>query len=491
MDKQRPSILLITTDMQHHRTLGCYGNPVIQTPHVDGLAAHGVRFAHAFANNPVCMPVRATIFTGKLPSAHGVRWNCGGLAAHEVTITRRLFDAGYQTAAIGKMHWGDVQADLGLEYLNVTDGGRDDVESPNITSPGVVGYHEYLLRAKIDGVPSARNLPQYRELFGAVAWPLPVEYHVDSFIGQATREFLAGRDRQRPFFCWCSFNGPHLPIDPAEPWDRLYDAHDVTLPVWQQDELDHKPPEQRAFQRNIRRGNRFGDYRDIVRDPNRLRRFIAFYWGKISMIDHIIGQVVAELEGNGDRENTVIIFTSDHGDFVGHHGMMFKNAFGYDDLLRVPLILSCPRRWQPGVVDGFVETVDLPSSILELAGLEPHQGMQGESFLPLVEGQAKSWRDAAYGEAVDKRVIRTREWKLIHYSGRPYGELYNLIDDPGELRNCYGDPAYTSIQMALQTSMLDRIQEMEDRLHFPVPYQVLDDTGYPGHGQGRVRIPAI
>lgn len=477
----RPNILLITTDMHRRDAMGCYGNEVIRTPNLDALAATGVRFTNAFVNNPDCMPSRASLFTGKVPSAHGVRWNCGGLDKHEVTVTRRLRDQGYQTAVIGKMHWGDTEADFGLDHINVTDAGGWGTR-------GAVTYPEDLRRAGLADMPPVTKDPSYHEHFGAVTSPLPAEHHVDAFVGRAGCEFLAGRDRERPFFCWVSFPGPHLPLDPSEPWESLYDPDDIPLPVWGTDELDTKPPEQSAFQRNNRRGNRFGDYREVVDDPRRLRRLIAHYWGKISMIDAIVGTIVEQLERDGDRENTVIIFTTDHGDFAGNHRLLFKNAFLYDDLIRVPLIISAPDRFPPGTEDTLVEEIDLPATMLELAGLDTHLGVQGSSLLPVIDKTATDWRAAVYAEAVDQRAIRTREWKLVHYAGKPYGELYHVAEDPHELVNRYDDPGCLSVRDELRGLLVDRTVELDARLNSPVEFLELPD---PTGRVDTVRLPFI
>lgn len=481
MPAQTPNILFITTDMHRHDALHCAGNSVIQTPNLDALAATGVRFRSAYVNNPVCMPSRSSLFTGKLPSAHGVRWNAAGLAAHEQIITRRLQQAGYQTALIGKWHRGQTQADYGLEYYNIVDG-------QGFTSPGLRTYHEALHEAGLDSLPDIHTLPDYKTFYGAAASPLPPEYHLDGFIARETVRFLENRDTSRPFYCWCSFYGPHLPLNPSKPWDVLYDSADIPLPEWPENELDSKPPEQRAFQQNTERGNGFGDYRYVTRDAGRLRRFIAHYWGMISMIDSFIGQIVASLEATHGRENTVIIFTSDHGDFVGHHDLLFKQAFLYDDLVRVPLIFSWPGHWQPAVRDAFVEEIDLPLTMLWLADLLPYAGMQGESLIPLLTGESDSVRDAVYAEAVDQRMIRTEEWKLVHYAGKPYGELYDLRTDPGEFRNLYDDPAYLAMREALAHSLLDRMIANEARLHPPVPYLGLNDPNDPTR---KVYLPHI
>lgn len=460
----RPNILFITTDMQRRDTLGCYGNRHIQTPNLDALASSGVRFTNAFVNNPVCMPSRASLFTGKVPSAHGVRWNTGGIADHEVTVTKRLHDAGYQTAAIGKMHWGKTGADFGLDFVNVLDG-----EGMSVGGAGPT-YREHLEAAGLSGVPSVKTDPEYGPSYGAVASPLSIDDHADGFVAATTTRFLRERDRGRPFFCWTSFPGPHLPLDPAAPWDTLYNPDDLPIPDVDANELERKPWEQRAFQRNTRRDNGFGDYRKVTRDPQGLTRFLAHYWGKISMIDHLIGRILDQLAHSGDADNTIVIMTTDHGDFAGHHDLLFKNAFCYDDLLRVPLIVSAPGRWEPRVVDAFVEEIDLPVTMLRAAGLEPHAGLQGEDLTPLLSGQADATRDSVYAEAVDQRMIRTREWKLVHYAGKPYGELYDLVGDPGEKLNRYHDAECLGIRDELRSRLIDRVIDLERRAHTPVPY---------------------
>jgi len=474
---EQPNILFITTDMQRYDTLGCYGNQHIATPHLDALAASGIRFANAFVNNPVCMPSRASLFTGKVPSAHGVRWNVGGIADHEVTITRRLHDAGYQTAAIGKMHWGQTGADFGLDFVNVLDDGGMSTEGAGPT------YREHLQARGLSGIPNVTTDPEYGPSYGAVASPLPIDDHVDGFVANTTMEFLRKRDRAKPFFCWTSFPGPHLPLDPAAPWDTLYDPDDLPIPAVDEEELEKKPTEQRAFQRNTRRGNGLGDYRNITRDPARMRRFLAHYWGKISMIDHLIGRILAQLAESGDRDNTIVIVTTDHGDFAGHHDLLFKNAFCYDDLLHVPLIISAPALWKPRVVQEFVEEIDLPLTMLRAAGVEPHPGMQGEDLLPLISGAAGGTRDAVYAEAVDQRMIRTNEWKLVHYAGKPHGELYELVGDAAEAVNRYHDVECLHIREELKSKLIDRIVDLDRRSHTPVPY-----VEFPAEG---VRLPTL
>lgn len=423
------------------------------------------------------MPSRASLLTGKVPSAHGVRWNTGGLAPHEVTITRRLRDAGYQTAAIGKMHWGDSRADFGFEYVNELDDGGISAGGAGPTR------REHLRASGSADLPDVTTLPEYGPTYGAVASPLSVDDHVDGFIATETRRFLRERDRARPFFCWTSFHGPHLPLDPVTPWDSHYDPDDIPLPALDEAELDAKPPEQRAFQQNTRRGNRLGDYRRVTRDRPRLARFLAHYWAKISMIDYLIGQLARELSEVGAADDTVVVMTSDHGDFAGHHDLLFKNAFCYDDLLRVPLIVSAPGLLSARVVDDFVEEIDLPVTMLRLAGLEPHRGTQGEDLRPLLTGTGSGARTEVYAEAVDQRMIRTREWKLVHYAGKPYGELYDLRNDPGETTNRYDDPDCAPIRDELRAMLLDRVVDLEERLHGAVPY-----TDFPADG---VRLPTL
>lgn len=480
--KQKPNLLFITTDMQRKDTLGAYGNRLIQTPHIDALAKEGLVFDNAFVNSPVCMPSRASLFTGKYPSAHGVRWNAGGLSAREVTFTRLLQQNGYETAAFGKMHWGDNRAEMGLDQYNLT--------HPMEASPGNVTYAEHLRERGLDKHPSVWQHPNFAEKFGAVASHLSAEDHLDGFIGSETVNYLHGRDRSKPFFCWCSFDGPHLPLDPSEPWNHLYNVAEMPLPPSDKDELDGKPPEQKAFQQNTNRGNGLGDYRTLVEHPDNMKSFIAHYWGKISMIDHFVGQILEALEQTGDKKDTVIFFLTDHGDFVGHHGLLFKNAFFYDDLVNIPLIISWPKQWTSRRIDEFVEEIDLPATLLELAGISPPQAMQGRSLLPLITGNPADGRgrDAVYAEAVDLRMIRTKEWKLVHYRGKPYGELYNLANDPQERVNLYDRQEYTAIRTELMKKLIDHMIEAEAELHADVPWLDLDDPDRPGN---RIRLPYI
>lgn len=481
----QPNILFITTDMQKLDTLGCYGNPIIRTPHIDKLATDGVRFTNAFVNNPVCMPSRASWVTGKVPSAHGVRWNAGGLRAKEMTVTKRLHDVGYEVAAIGKMHWGEAECDFGFDYWNLTDHGFP-------ASPSATNYGKTLEKAGLNQVPNVKYSPEYKEYYGAVASPLPEDYHMDGFIANATLEYLEKRDPSKPFFCWCSFFGPHLPLDPAEPWDRLYAEAELPEPIWNLEEFENKPPEQRAFQQNKDRGNGFGDYRKITENPKKLQRFLAHYWSKISMIDAFVGRIVSYLEANHLKENTLIVFTSDHGDFGGNHRLLFKSAFLYDDLLRVPLIFSWPGKIRPSTQYALTEQIDISSTLLELAGLKPHAGMQGDSLMPLLNGELpKDWKNAVYAEAVDHRMIRTEKWKLVYYRGKPYGELYRIDEDQNELNNLYDDPTLLEVRERLMRLLVDRQVQLEARLHPSVPYIELDDPLFPGEPDRRVRLPYI
>mgnify|MGYP001165760705 CR=1 FL=1 len=207
------------------------------------------------------------------------------------------------------------------------------------------------------------------------------------------------------------------------------------------------------------------------------------------MIDDFVGRILSELEQSGDRDNTVVILTSDHGDFAGNHRLLFKNAFLYDDLLRVPLIISWPARFQPGVIDALVEEIDVAATMLRLGGLEVHQGVQGEDLLPLIDGKVRKVRDAAYAEAVSQRSIRTREWKLVHYQDKPYGELYNLVSDPHELVNLYDDPAYAHVRAELRAILVDRMTSLDEKLHSPVSRIALED--HRGPGQPPLTLPYI
>ena len=483
MSRERPNILWITTDEQRFDCVGCYGNPVIRTPHMDRLAHEGVRFVRGYVQNPMCMPSRMALMTGRYCSEHGCNINCVGLPPHEQqhTFMQALRGAGYVTAAIGKMHMMPKWGPFGFTYLDLVEGKADANNQ----------YIEYLKARGLDGLQHQAKGPVGP--FGTYTQALPVEHTIDAFIGRRAVRWLERYDNQAPFFLWVSFCNPHFPFDPPEPYDTLYDPDEVPGPVWREGELEAKPP-QRQLQRE--RG-----YDRLT--ERELREIIAHYYGNVTLVDDQIGRLLETLERRGLLEGTMIAFTSDHGDLLGDHHLLHKSGVTfYDVTVRVPYIIRYPPLFTPGTVcDAPVESIDLPATTLDVAGVDPPPAMQGRSLVGLAEGNIDDWREDAFSE-IDLRLnprmhgpldpgsrdyvamICTREWKYVHFPHLGYGELYDLVNDPHELTNLFTDPAYADVLAEMQLRLLNRMMDNQR------PYIGAQTQTFKEHYEADHRPPA-
>ena len=450
-----PNILFIMTDEQRGDCLGCYGNPVLHTPHIDAIAERGVRFDRGYVQNPMCMPARMSIMTGRYCSEHGCNINCVGIPAHEQehTFMRYLQDAGYYTAAIGKMHMMPKWGPFGFHYLDLVDGQADTNNQ----------YTDYL-RAK--GLLSMQHEAKGERLpFDIYTNALSAEDNIDAFIGRRAARWLEAYDDDRPLFLWVSFCNPHFPFDPPEPYDTMYDPERVPLPVWRDGELDDKPPQRQLLQER---------HYDAATEPI-LRKMVANYYGLISLIDDQVGRILQVLEHKGLAEDTLIAYTSDHGDHLGDHHLLHKSGVTfYEGSVRVPYLVSYPPAFPRSAMCGeLVETIDLPATFLDVAGVELPETMQGRSLVGLAEGRLSHWRDDAFseinlhtnpemhgprdpGSRDHVAMIATRTWKYVHLPNLGIGELYNLADDPHELHNLFYQPAYADKVSEMRLRLLNR-----------------------------------
>jgi arylsulfatase len=455
MGQMHPNILFITTDEQRFDCLGCYGNPVIRTPNMDRIAREGVRFARGYVQNPMCMPSRMALMTGRYCSEQGVNINCVGLPEHEQTRTfmQVLRDAGYTTAAIGKMHMMPKWGPFGFTYLDLVEGKADENNQ----------YIDYLKAKGLNGKQhEAKGEPG---LFGTHTNSLALEDTIDAFVGRRATQWLADREEESPFFLWVSFSNPHFPFDPPEPYDTMYNPEKVPAPVWREDEMSTKPT-QRQLQEE--RGY------DKATEAD-LRRMIAHTYGNITLVDDQIGELLKVVEEKGLLDHTLIAFTSDHGDHLGDHRLLHKSGVTFYDIsVRVPYLIRYPARFPEGVVcEAIVESIDLPATFLDAAGVEAPQTMQGRSLVGLAEGKLTNWREDAFSE-IDLHMnpqmhaphdpgsrdyvamICTSEWKYIHFPNLGIGELYDLVADPKELTNLFYDPAFQHRVAEMRLRLLNR-----------------------------------
>ena len=482
MDK-RPNIVFLLSDDHGYWGMGCAGNAEIQTPHLDRLAREGTRFENAFCASPVCSPARMSIFTGKIPSRHGVHdWLAKGHLDEEVlsaelrdafrepdpaweyvwpknqlqgdrairfldghdTFTRHLADSGYTCGISGKWHMGDSYTpQAGFTYWKTVAMGGE-----NYYYPVVLEGDEMVLKRG--------------------------QYVTDIITDNALRFLEEQKGKDTPFYLSVHYTAPHAPWQrehhPAAYYDRYEDCPFASVPdvpphPWS-DLKDKTPAEMVALRRT----------------------FLQGYFAAITAMDAGIGRILAALEEAGLRENTLILFSGDNGMSMGHHGIFGKGngTFPmnmYDTAVKVPLIGSQPGRVAQNVCrEELVSHYDLFPTILEWVGVpyEPDPALPGRSFVPLLKGETTAAREdvVVFDEYGPVRMIRTREWKYVHRY--PYGphELYDLRRDPGEEHNCIDEPSAQPVREEL----LDRLT----RWYLQYADPACDGRGEAVHGIGQI-----
>ncbi|WP_040420489.1 sulfatase [Actinopolymorpha alba] len=463
---QRPNVLLICTDQQRFSALGAYGNDEIETPNLDRLAAQGVLFENCYVQNPVCAPSRASLMTGRYVHSHGLWANGVGLPSSERLFSRDLADAGYDCGLVGKFH---LSACFGGRLEKRHDDGFRVFRWAHDPYPGSSEneYHRWLRAVRPD------------LLDGEVDYDsLPTEVHYSRWIGDQTIDFLTrSRQRDKPFFFVANFFDPHHGFGAPEEYLKRYQAERLSRPVTTAGELTGKPPIQTEASHESYAGKARG-YTSYSAEE--LQDVKAAYYAMVSLVDDEVGRILDALDRQGLAENTLVIFTSDHGEMLGDHQLMLKGPMMYEQAVRVPLLL----RWPGGGLPAgrrcpeLVQWIDVAATILAATGLSPQPRAQGESLLPLAlgEGSGRGWalseyRNSGqpYDSAVHLTMVRRDRWKLVVQHGSPAtardrtGELYDLATDPDELRNLWDDPAHRDIRTDLQEFLLDVLVATEDR----------------------------
>jgi arylsulfatase A-like enzyme len=511
--KRAPNILLITSDQQRGDCLGVEGRAV-QTPHLDLLAAQGTRFTACITPNVVCMPARASLLTGLLPLTHGTHDNgidldeqvaAGGFAA---TLGR----AGWHSAFIGKAHFSSNHSAAPTGRCeNVPSSHRfaDDWHGPYMGFQHVelmqLGHNYWLPEPPPGGLHYERwyhgdGLGEWKNALYRQALPplttaaqthnsgLPLAWHNSSWVGDRTVEYLRARGReqraghQRPFVAWASFADPHHPFDAPAPWCWMHRPEDVDLPPERARDLQHRPWWHRAALENRPGGT--PESRKVREQYSRmppqsdaqLREIIANYYSMISLIDHQVGRILAALHDEGLADDTLVVYSSDHGDWLGDHGLVLKGPMFYEGLLRVPLLLRGPGVPAGQVRDDPVSTLDLTATFGDIAGVSMPAAAHSRSLLPLLQGQGErehaltEWRlgPARCGVALDLRGVRTRSAKLTLELGSGAGELYDLHDDPHEMHNRFDDPACRGLRDELVQRLMSRPDDIREHLAQPV-----------------------
>ena len=507
---KRPNILLITSDQQRADCNG-FENPDVKTPHIDRLAREGTRFSACITPNLVCQPSRASILTGLLPLTHGV-WDNGvdlepGVGARGFAGT--LAASGYRTALIGKAHFstkstfeatGTPECNksqhlygpawfgpyMGFQHVELSVVGHLHRTRP-LERPPAGHYERWLVSRGEDDEAIRLWSDSTRSGTGAAqtwASALPAAWHSSTWIGDRTIDYLSHHNRDEPFALWVSFPDPHHPFDCPAPWHDMYDPKSVVLPKhrtrdlerrpwWHKASLEGKPQLKDPAMLKFRaEGSRVPDQTDA-----QLAEMTANYYGMISLIDHNVGRILDALADRGFAQDTLVVYTTDHGELLGNHGLYLKGPTPYDDLLRVTMVARGPGVAKGNVVGEPISTLDLTSTFYDYAGASPPHALQSRSLVTLLSGKAET-RDTAYSEwhlhpsrcgvALKLRTVRTKTHKCTFELGTGAGELYDLVNDPGEMDNRFDDPGCAKVRKELYDMMLTRPGKIREDLAEPI-----------------------
>jgi arylsulfatase len=458
------NLIWIMTDQQPCGTLASYGNERIQTPNLDRIAKEGVRCTRSYIAAFPCSPSRGSIMTGRYAHRHGVTTNDVALPDDVPTLGEACRAAGYATAHIGKWHIGgnmyrgrdDHKPRRGVwrnevtkgperfEYEPVPGGGGEDAPQHGFDHwvGGWEHYRDWLrtegLGDLVDstGIGGHNDLPSGPDDTHAVAG-VGESHHVETFIANEAVAYIEQqRDSTAPFAMVVSFYGPHLPVAPPAPWVDRYEVDETPLPATWDDTLEGKPRGQRANEWHVR----------PKWSERQLRDYVARYWGYCSYIDAQIGRVLDALDTTGQTDDTLVLFTSDHGDMITAHGFVYKLlACGYDELMRVPLLVKCPGRLVGGGECGaLISSVDILPTVLDLLGIDAPPGLDGLSFVPILDSPAAAHRAYTVTSGCERTFTVTRDrWKyVLNLDPRDLDELYDRKGDPHERHNCAYDPEY-------------------------------------------------
>ena len=481
---KRPNILFICTDQQRGDSLNCTGAAWAVTPNLDKLAGQGALFKNCYVQNTVCSPSRASLFTGKYVANHGLHANGVPLPVHQKMFTRTLADAGYNCGMIGKQHlspcdgWQtEPRRDDGYRYFQWAHGPNHRALENDYHAWLRNVHPEIYLSIFPDKGANENTAYSNKASTGTPIDEVKKEAHYSHWVAECAQEFIKQpRLLDEPFCLVANFFDPHHSFGAPQEFRDLIDSDAIPAPVTLDDELSSKPSEQTFYSKTSYAGVAPGflDYSN-----EQIREIRAQYWAMIALVDYEVGRILQALDESGLAENTLVVFTSDHGEMLGNHQQLLKGPQMYKDLTHVPLLIRWPGRVVAGQsIDQLVQWIDLPATLLDVAACAIGQGVQGTSLLPLVTGQQSQWRDWALSEYRDSgfttdpqimtTMLRHEQWKLIIWHGSPAtegqrnGELYDLSTDPHELHNLFHDPSSAAIRQRLKLKLLDVMAESED-----------------------------
>ncbi|MCT4542225.1 MAG: arylsulfatase [Vallitalea sp.] len=459
----KPNILLIVVDQMRRDCLGIMDHPIIETPNLDMLKKQGVFFRNAYSAVPTCIAARAALMTGLSQEKHGrVGYEDGVPWRYTNTLAGEFKKAGYHTQCVGKMHVYPTRNRLGFDDVKLHNGylHHDRVSTVEYKESGF-NCDDYLPWLKRELGHNADIIDTGLDCNSWVArpWPYPEYTHPTNWVVAEAIDFLRRKDPTCPFFLKTSFVRPHSPLDPPQTYYDMYINEDIPLP---------SVGDWACKDDNLQNGLSINCIEGKLKDKT-LKRSLAAYYGCITHIDHQIGRLMQALFDSGDLNNTVILFVSDHGDMLGEHNL-FRKAYPYEGSAGIPFILS-----DPGNIIGLehnkvrnelVELRDVMPSLLDIAGIEIPDVINGKSVLELINSVDVKWRDYIHGEhsfgEYSNQFIVTNKDKYIWYTQTGEEQYFNLLDDPNEMHNNINNHEYKDRINELRNILIKELEEREE-----------------------------
>jgi arylsulfatase A-like enzyme len=454
--RNRPNILLLFSDQHKAGVMGCAGHRLVKTPHLDRLAREGVRFTRAYCADGICVPSRTSMFTGLHPRTTGVIYNSDAPPHPErLHPVHSLLGAnGYLTGCFGKRHFprGLNEADWDASCTTI---------NPRL-DPCEENYWDWIKQRGQYGSHIRDFKESHQASLMAHISHTAAENRTTAYAADRSIDFLRrAKDEKRPFFCWCSFIYPHQPYTPLERWARLYDLDEIELPGSVSEPVENLPQRMREWRTRTKPPWNCGT---AAKDHAIYRRYVAYYYALVSEIDHHIGRVLSALKRLGLADNTIVIYSSDHGDFVAAHGMIEKCAVGhnvYEDTLRVPLIFHWPGEFEKGrIYSGLTELIDMYPTLLEITGIsrpDSRYNLAGRSLVPVLSGSSMPSKCYVVSENWSQVTVIGERYKLGKWITPPAkydkwdwgkshpGMLFDRRNDPLEVNNLINEPSVNGV----------------------------------------------
>lgn len=468
---KRPNIVFIITDQQRLDTIRANGYPHMDTPNLDRLVNEGASFDNMYVTSPSCSPSRASLFSGVYPHTNGVFRND---EPWSYCWVQELADAGYRCVNVGKMHTMPIEESFGFHERHVVE--NKDRDHPNL--PFFLDNWDKALHARKVEKPSRVTYSKradYSESLGAFVWEHDEDLHADVFVGQTACWWLDRYNGDEPFFLQVGLPGPHPPYDPTQEYLDKYLDKKLPEPI-----VEIHAGSQPAVLKALRK-NHLESGHDAVKhletpSKEQLHRQRAHYYANVTMIDGQVGAIIDALETRGVLDNTVIIFTTDHGDCLNDHGHSQKWNM-YEQSVHIPAVIWAPKKIKPAQrFDELVSLMDLGPTVLEYAGLSSPSWMQGVSMKPLMEGGSYTARERLFAEHSDDLIltetkfmtmIREGSWKLVHFVDSNEGQLFDLSNDAIEVNNLWDNNDYADKKAKLiYEILLWRIRSTRDTQGF-------------------------